>query len=47
MCEGEREGGEPRSICLISVLAPLVVNWLTMSRAVWLYVLRVLTLTPA
>ena len=31
----------------MSLLACEVVNWLTMSSAVWLYVLRMLTSTPA
>lgn len=38
---------QPLSSCLISLLAVEVVNWLTMSKAVWLYVLRMFTLTPA
>lgn len=38
---------QPLSSCLISLLAVEVVNWLTMSKAVWLYVLRIFTLMPA
>lgn len=36
----------PRSSCLISRLAWEVVNWFTMSSAVWLYVFRMFTSTP-
>lgn len=36
----------PRRSCLISRLAWEVVNWFTMSSAVWLYVFRMFTSTP-
>lgn len=38
---------KPLSSCLMSLLAVEVVNWLTISSAVWLYVLRMFTLIPA